>query len=157
MCTINEDHIICGFWNMRCSRQNSLSFWAIFCPITSWRQNFGKMKKHLEILSFYACVPYMTIIWCMVPEIWSVTDNIFCHFGPFFALLPPNNPKNKTFEKVKKKNPDDVIILHECTKNHDHMLHYSWDTMHDRCNSYFLFWTIFHPFTPLTTQKIKSF
>ena len=28
----------------------------------------------------------MTIIWCMVPEIWSVTDTIFCHFGPFFAL-----------------------------------------------------------------------
>ena len=30
----------------------------------------------------------MTIIWCMVPEIWSATDRNFCHFGPFFALLP---------------------------------------------------------------------
>ena len=27
------------------------------------------------------------------------------------------------------------------------MLHCSWDTMHDRCNSYFLFWAIFYPFT----------
>ena len=24
----------------------------------------------------------MTIIWCMVPEIQSATDRIFCHFGP---------------------------------------------------------------------------
>ena len=23
------------------------------------------------------------MIWCMVPEIWSATDRIFCHFGPF--------------------------------------------------------------------------
>ena len=31
----------------------------------------------------------MTIIWCMVLEIWSTTDKIFCHSGPFFALPPP--------------------------------------------------------------------
>ena len=41
----------------------------------------------------------MTIIWCMVPEIWSATDRIFCHFGPFFALY---NPKNQNFEKSEK-------------------------------------------------------
>ena len=28
----------------------------------------------------------------------------FCHVGPFFALDPPNNPKNQNFEKMKKKN-----------------------------------------------------
>ena len=26
----------------------------------------------------------------------------FCHVGPFFALDPPNNPKNQNFEKMKK-------------------------------------------------------
>ena len=26
----------------------------------------------------------------------------FCHFGPFFALLPSNNQKNQNFEKMKK-------------------------------------------------------
>ena len=25
----------------------------------------------------------------MVPEIVSAIDRIFCHFGPFFALIPP--------------------------------------------------------------------
>ena len=41
----------------------------------------------------------------MVPEIWSATDRIFGHFGPFFALLPPppNNPKNQNLKKKKKK------------------------------------------------------
>ena len=55
----------------------------------------------------------------MVPEIWSVTDRIFCQFGPFFALLPRKNLKNQNFEKMKKK-PQDIIILHKCTTNHDH-------------------------------------
>ena len=58
----------------------------------------------------------------MVPEILSVTDRIFCHFGPFFALYPPNNPKNQNFEKMKKT-PGDIIILHKCTINDNHMMH----------------------------------
>ena len=38
-----------------------------------------------------------------VPEIWYVTDVIFSfHFGKFFALLPPNSPKNENFKKMKK-------------------------------------------------------
>ena len=45
----------------------------------------------------------MTIIWCMVPEIWSMTDRSFCHFGPFFALLlPPPLTTQIFFEKIKK-------------------------------------------------------
>ena len=43
----------------------------------------------------------MTIIWYMVPEIWSAPDRIFCHFGLFFALLQPEIWKLK--KKLKKK------------------------------------------------------
>ena len=38
----------------------------------------------------------------------------------------------------------------------DDMLYYSWDMVHDGC-SYFLFWTIFCPFTPLTAKKNQNF
>ena len=38
----------------------------------------------------------------------------FCCFMP-----PPENPKNQSFEKMKK-NAGDIIILHMCTKNHNH-------------------------------------
>ena len=56
------------------------------------------------------------IIRYVVPETWRVTDVIFIfHFGLFFALLPPFQPKKM------KKTPGDIIILHNCTRNHDHM------------------------------------
>ena len=52
------------------------------------------------------------IICYTVPEIWHVTDVIFIfYFGLFFALLPPNSPRNQNFKKLEKK-PRDIIILH---------------------------------------------
>ena len=56
------------------------------------------------------------------------------------------NPENQNFEKMKKT-PGDIIILHKCTKNHDYMLHCSWDMMCDQCNCYFSFWATFCLFT----------
>ena len=41
-----------------------------------------------SIAILHMCIK-MTIIWRMVPEISSTRDRIFCHFGPFFALLRP--------------------------------------------------------------------
>ena len=54
-----------------------------------------------------------------------------------------------------KKAPGDIIILHDNTKNHDHMHYCFWDMACDGCNCYFSFWAIFCPFTPLTVQKMK--
>ena len=77
---------------------------VIFCPplphtLTTRKTEFTKNEKQLlEISSFYTCVLKTTIIWGTVPEIRSETDN-FYHFGPFFALLPPNNLQNQNFEK----------------------------------------------------------
>ena len=73
---------------------------------------------------------------------------IFCPFTLLTAL------KIK-IKKKKKKTCGDIIVLHKCTKNHDHMLYCSWDMARDRCNCYFLFWAISCPFTSLTAQKIK--
>ena len=56
----------------------------------------------------------------------------------------------------------DAIILHLCTKNHDHMMYACWDMACDRhgswnirCNSFLSFRAIFCLLTLLTTQKIK--
>ena len=117
MFTINDSHMIFGFSDMECNRQNVLSFWNLFCPFT--------------------------------------------------PSLPPNNPENQNFEKLKKaleknfkkikikKVPGDVIILHMCTKNYDHMLYCSLDMAYNGFNCYFSFWAIFQSFTSLTAQKIK--
>ena len=153
----------------------------------------------------------MTITWCMVPEIWSVTDKIFCHFWPIFAPIPPyeprkskfwkhenntwryyhfthvyhkwqshdvwflrheawqteffiildpflpfyppNNTKNQNLKKLKKTH-EDTIVLHMYGIYDNHMMYGSWDKEHGRQNLLSL-WTVFCPYTPLWTQKIK--
>ena len=86
-------------------------------------------------------------------EVWflrcKVRHRISCHFRPFFTLLP-------THHLTTQKSSRDVIILHKCTKNHNHVMYASWDIEHNRQN-FFSFSTIFSPFTPqpLTTHKIK--
>ena len=96
----------------------------------------------------------------MMYDSWDMECNrqnvffIFSHFFPFYPLIIPAE-KWKYLKKKKKKSCGDIIILHKCTKNHDHMLYCSWDMGHDRSNCYFSFWTIFCPFIPLTAPKIK--
>ena len=58
----------------------------------------------------------------MIPEIPGTTDRTFCYFKPFFALLPPNNPKSQNFEKIKKS-PGDIITLHMCAINDNHIMY----------------------------------
>ena len=47
----------------------------------------------------------------------------------------------------------DIIILHKCTKNHDHMPYCSWNTACGGCNFCFSFWAIFCPFTLFSPWK----
>ena len=173
ICTTNDNHMMYSSWDMERYRQNILSFWTVFLPFYLWWTEFfvildhccpftllttqkiktlKKSKNQLEILSFYTCVPEMTIIWCMVPEISSMMDRTFLSFWTIFC---PFNPL--TTLKKNEKNAGDIIILHKCTKNYDQMMYSSWYMVRDRCNCYFTFWAIFCPFTSQTAQKIKIF
>ena len=91
--TSNKTHIhmMYGSWDIRHDGEFFIimGHFLPFDPPNNKKSKFWKIKKkHLEVLSFYSCVPQMTIIWCMIPEIWSATDRIFCNFGPVVALLP---------------------------------------------------------------------
>ena len=92
---------------------------------------------------------------------WQSYDAWFMRYGAwqteFFVILdrflpfyPTNNPKNQHFQRMEKS-PED-IILHMCTKNENHMMYGSWDIERE---NFLSFWTIFCPFTSLTTWKIK--
>ena len=59
----------------------------------------------------------------MLPEIWSVSDIIFCHFGPLLPFYPTTDIK--TWKNVKY--PRDIIFLHMCTISEDHIIYGSWD------------------------------
>ena len=95
----------------------------------------------------------------MVPEIWSVTDIIFCFLDRFSSFYPhpsfPMDPENQNFEKMKKP-PGDIITLHMCTINGNHIMYGFWDIEYDRQNV-LLFWTIFFPFYPTNNPKNKNF
>ena len=94
----------------------------------------------------------------MVPETWTlwradffVILDCFLHFYPLSTLtIPPppptSTPPNKNFEKMKKL-AGDIIILHMCTINNNHLIYGSWDI--ERIGQIFLsFWTNFLPIYP---------
>ena len=122
MCTINDNHMMYGSWNMERDRQ----FFVILD------------RLHITDMAHNRCHCYFSF--------WAI-------FLPFYLC---NSPKNQNLQKMKKT-PGDIIILHNCTKNHYHILYCSWDMIRDRCNCYFSFWAIFCPLTPLTAQNIKIF
>ena len=98
-------------------------------------QNLEKMKKCQEILSFYTFT---------INGSWDIDCNtyFFCHFGPFFALLPSKNNLENEILKKWKTPLDIIIILHVCNINDNHMMYGSWDMECDR--QYFLsFWATF--------------
>ena len=152
----------CDIWFVRYGAQQTefFAFWTIFCSFTCPPNNpkklkFGKNEKRsLKILLFYTCVPKMRIIWCMILEIWSLTD-WFLSFWTIFCPFTPS-PLPQTTQKLNKKNekrtPRDIILLQMCTINKDHMMYVFWDI---KCNGQiFCHFGPFFALYPLT-WKIK--
>ena len=55
-CTKNNNHKMYASWDMACNRLRTI--FCSFIPVTTWKNIFLKnWKKHLEIWSFYTCVP----------------------------------------------------------------------------------------------------
>ena len=107
-----------------------------------------RKKTHGDILILHKYIKnHDHMLYCS----WDMTcDGCNCYFS-FWDICCPFTPltAQKIFKKVKIM-PEDIIILHKCTKNHDHLLYYSWDMASDGCNCYFLILGCFLPFPPLT-------
>ena len=93
MCTIHDNHMMYGSWDMERDGQYFLSFWTVFCsftPLTTRKiKLLKKWKKNLTMSSFYTNVPKIMIICYTIPEIQCMTDVILIfYFGLFFTLLP---------------------------------------------------------------------
>ena len=105
------------------------------------------------IINLHLCT---TNEWYMIPEIWSLTEIIFCHFGPFFALLPPKQSKKSNFWKYEKTLRD--IILCRCAITDNHMVYDSCDMKKGRQNSLsFVSFLCFLPFYPTNNPKNQNF
>ena len=84
-------HLRISFWHllMNSAKPEKSEFWK------KWRK-----KKIAGDIILHMCTKNHNHMrygyWDMEGEI------IFCHLGPFFALLPHNNPENQNFKKGKK-------------------------------------------------------
>ena len=140
-----------GSWDMEQDRQNFFSlrtFFLFIYPLTT--QKIRILKNEKNAWRYHHLHKFTINNNHMMHGSWDMCVIL----GYFLLFYPANNPKNQNFGKMKKK-PGDIIILHKCTKHHDHMLYCSWYMARDECNCHFSFWPIFYPFTPLTARKIK--
>ena len=126
----------------------------ILCMCIKNHNHIMYSSWELEILPFYICM-------CTINEDRMIygSRNIRCDrykFLSFWANFCPFSPLAMWKINILKlkKNPGDIIILHICTINYNHMMYFYWDIEHDREN-FLSFWTVFCPFTPLWTQKVK--
>ena len=91
-------------------------------------------------------------------DIKTQQTEFFVILGYFLPFYPTNSLKNQNLEKMKKKKkkkmPGDIIILHQCTKNHNHMLYYPWDMACDRLILFILGY--FLPFYPKESRNQNS-
>ena len=153
-CTKNHDHMLYSSWDMARDRCNFFSFWPIFCPFcppnSPKNQNLIKKKKTPgDIIILHKCTKnrdhMLYCSWDMVRDRCNLHFSFWAIFCPFTSLTAWKMKFSKKWKKLLKIY---IIILNNCTKNHDHMLYCSWDKLRDGCNCYFLFWAIFGPFTP---------
>ena len=94
-------------------------FLSFYTPNNLKNQNFKKkVKKRLEISSFYTCVPKMMIRWCMGPEIWYATDGRMDGKSDIEVGAPPKkiNISNRVqlslgWKKAKQKRIVNQILL----------------------------------------------
>ena len=93
----------------------------------------------------------MTIIWCMVPEIWSPIDKIFLSFWIFCPFTPLKTQKIKILKKWKKH----LEIYHHFTEVYQKSWSYAIKFLRygARLFLYFIL-GYFFPFTLLTARKI---
>ena len=59
MCTVNQDHMMYGSWDIKYKGHGFLSFWASFCPLTLLTtqkiKNFEKIKKPPGDIILHLC------------------------------------------------------------------------------------------------------
>ena len=97
-------------------RQNFCHFGLLFgllLPNNPGNQNFEKMKQLSgDIIVLHMCRYHKWQSYDVLFPRYEVRQTeFFCHFGPFFPLLPDQQSNNQNFEEMRKT-PEDKNILH---------------------------------------------
>ena len=96
----------------------------------------------------------MTIIWCMIPEIWSVTNRIFLSFWSVFSHFTSLTTRKIKILKTEKKTKTYHFthVHHKWQSNNVWFLrHCAWQT------NLFVILDYFLPFYPPNSSKNENF
>ena len=130
------------------------NFLPFYLPNNPKNQNFDKMKKTPGDIILQMCTINGSH---MIYGSWDMECNgrIFIILDQFLPFYPLVDPESQNFEKMKNI-PRDIIILHICTINGNHMMYGSWDIKHDG-HIFLSFWTIFLLFYLPNNPKNQNF
>ena len=122
MCTLNDNHMIYGSWDMERDGHNFLSFWTKMKT-----QNFtkNKQKKPEDIIILHMCTINDNHI---MHGSWDQElggQGFFSFWTVFCPFTHPMDQENQNFENIKIR-PGDIIILQICTINDNHIMYGSW-------------------------------
>ena len=124
-------------------QHNFLSFWVIFCPFTPLlAPKIKNLKKIRRYFLFCMCT--------INKDSWDIMRNRQKFLSFLVIFIPLTNQKSQFWEKK----PGDIISLHLCTTNDNHMMYGSLDI---RCNWQSFLWTIFCPFDPPKNLENQNF
>ena len=96
----------------------------------------------------------MTIIWCMLPEIWSVTYNFLLFWTIFCTFSPLTTRKIKILKKWKKNNGRYYHITHVYLKWQSYDV---WFLRYEAWQIEFFIMNHFLPFYPPNNPKNQNF
>ena len=163
MCTKNHNHMRYSSWDKEWDRIicHFGPFFALLhsLPNNPENQNFQKMKKASgDVIILNLCNKkhdHMMYAYsdmeCLHRHNFSSFQAIFCSFAPLLTS------KTKIWKKCKKT-PGDIILLHMCTINQDHMMYGSWDMKFNRQNFFVILGNFlsFYPPNTLKNENIKN-
>ena len=151
ICTINENHDV---WFLSYGAPqteffcHSGLFLALLSPYGPRKSKFWKNEQN----TWYYHFTNVYHKWKSY-DLWFLRYGVqqiefFVIFNCFWPFTPPTTQKIKILKKWKK--PGDIIILHRCTKNNDHMMYGCWNMVRNRCTDR---WT--NGCTYGQTEKVK--
>ena len=123
-------------------------FLPFYPPIKVENQNFEIVKKTPGDIILQMCAINYNHIMYGSWDIWRNRQNFLSFWATFWPFTPLTTQKKPKILKKWIATPGDIIVLHKCTKNYDHILYCSWDMVRDGCSFCFSFWAIFCLFTP---------
>ena len=118
-----------GSWVIERDRQSFCYFGLFFASLAHSQPKKSKFWENERNTWRYCHFTQVYQKW-QTYDGWSLDmkrnrHNFFVILDHCLPLSPTNNPKNQDFQILKTLAV--IIILHDCTKNHDHMLYCSWD------------------------------